>query len=506
MITLKEADWRRFKQNLPILIAFLWLVLHALPAGATTITVDSTADNMPSIVDGKCTLREAIEAAETNSAVDGCAAGSGADKIVFDPAIIPPTGTGIILDDDLSNSSDRITESLTITGPGASLLTIDGDDSHQLFYLDSSGNDQTFRFSDMTLFQGFADGLPSASFDNLGAAIHLEAGETVYVTDVRFEANTASNAGGAIYTSNSFTSAVRTVYVARSSFSGNRALGPASGGAIRVGVNARISIEDSTFVDNKAQDTNGSGGAIFIISTSTERSSSLDITRSTFSANKSSRNGGALSINNVGASATISHSTIVGNQSNSDSSGVGLGGGVNVTGSLTLSNSIIAGNTYLSSPSGGSIANDMQFQPATIVSSGFNFIGTNHPIVLVDFPMGSPNINGDYVGGAATLIIDPDLDPLGDYGGPTLTHRPKPNGTHAVIDKGACADEPHDQRLYGNNESKKRVVDRDDVSNGASSDGCDIGAVESDADEITPEDTLCVPVRTASGNVALICL
>jgi predicted outer membrane repeat protein len=463
---------------------------------------------MPSIIDGKCTLREAIEAAETNSAVDGCAAGSGADKIVFDPAIIPLTGAGILLDDDLSNSSDKITESLTITGPGASLLTVDGDDSHQLFYLDSPGNDQTFRFSDMTLFQGYSDGSPTLTFDVHGAAIFLGAGETVYVADMRFEANTASNGGGAIYTPNTYSNAVCTVHVARSIFSGNRALGPTAGGAIRAGMSASISIEDSTFVDNKAQNTSGLGGAIFIFSNSTERSSSLDISRSTFSANKSSSSGGALKISGVGTSATISHSTIVGNQSNSDSSGIGLGGGIYVTGSLNLSNSIVAGNAYLRDPTGVSFANDIHFEGGgSIISNGFNFIGTNnHPLVTGDFPTGSPNINGDYVGGAAAQMIDPDLDPLGDYGGPTPSHRPKPGGTHMVIDKGSCVDEPHDQRLLGNNETKQRAVDRGDVANGAGSDGCDIGAVESGAEVIAPEDALCVPVRTANGNVALICL
>ena len=36
---------------------------------------------------GNCELREAIQAAEDDAAVDGCSAGSGADTIVFAPAL-----------------------------------------------------------------------------------------------------------------------------------------------------------------------------------------------------------------------------------------------------------------------------------------------------------------------------------------------------------------------------------------------------------------------------------
>ena len=45
------------------------------------ITVTSLADN--TTADGQVTLREAIQAAETDASIDGSAAGSGADTIVF---------------------------------------------------------------------------------------------------------------------------------------------------------------------------------------------------------------------------------------------------------------------------------------------------------------------------------------------------------------------------------------------------------------------------------------
>ncbi len=63
------------------------LVFVGLPApkayAAALIIVNTTADELNS--DGDCSLREAIQAANTNARVDACTAGSGDDTIVFDP-------------------------------------------------------------------------------------------------------------------------------------------------------------------------------------------------------------------------------------------------------------------------------------------------------------------------------------------------------------------------------------------------------------------------------------
>lgn len=69
-----------------LLIATVWLAQATPVAHANSITVNSTADFVND-TDGRCTLREAIYAANTNTASGGvageCAAGSpGKDKIV----------------------------------------------------------------------------------------------------------------------------------------------------------------------------------------------------------------------------------------------------------------------------------------------------------------------------------------------------------------------------------------------------------------------------------------
>jgi CSLREA domain-containing protein len=85
------------------LITFLTLCLvtttiFIAPVQAgTTITVTTTNDELNT--DGDCSLREAIEAANTDSTVSGCPAGNGTDTIVL------PSGTY------------KLTTGLTVSGP-----------------------------------------------------------------------------------------------------------------------------------------------------------------------------------------------------------------------------------------------------------------------------------------------------------------------------------------------------------------------------------------------------
>ncbi len=93
------------------------------------IIVNTAADELNA--DGDCSLREAIQAANTDSAVDACAAGSGADVISFTlttPAVITLT-LG-----ELTISADP----LTITGPGVALLAIDGNSAGRVFNITSN--------------------------------------------------------------------------------------------------------------------------------------------------------------------------------------------------------------------------------------------------------------------------------------------------------------------------------------------------------------------------------
>ena len=97
--------------------------LHGTALAGTTITVNTTADELNS--DGDCSLREAIQAANTDAAVDACPAGSGDDTITL-PAgtyTLSIAGTG---EDSNATGDLNILTNLTINGAGADATIIDG--------------------------------------------------------------------------------------------------------------------------------------------------------------------------------------------------------------------------------------------------------------------------------------------------------------------------------------------------------------------------------------------
>ncbi len=95
----------------------------------TVYTVDSLLDTVAD--DGLVTLREAIQAANTNTAVYDAAAGSSAetDVIQFDPSLFT-SGSATIM---LSGTALTISDSLQIEGPGAASLTINGGGNSRIF-------------------------------------------------------------------------------------------------------------------------------------------------------------------------------------------------------------------------------------------------------------------------------------------------------------------------------------------------------------------------------------
>ncbi|HEX8254382.1 MAG TPA: CSLREA domain-containing protein [Thermoanaerobaculia bacterium] len=96
----------------------------ALPLFAATITVNSTADVIAA--DAQCTLREAITAANTNAAIGGCVAGTGATDVI---AFAIGSGAQTIV---LTSALPSITEAVVLdasTQPGfvtAPLVTVNG--------------------------------------------------------------------------------------------------------------------------------------------------------------------------------------------------------------------------------------------------------------------------------------------------------------------------------------------------------------------------------------------
>jgi CSLREA domain-containing protein len=105
---------------LTLILLIAPLATTRLARAGTRIVVDSLADNLT--VDGKCTLREALVAANADVVIDTCAAGNGADEIILPPGEIQlvlrnttpyPDGLPYVISSDL-----------TLTGAGASTSRI----------------------------------------------------------------------------------------------------------------------------------------------------------------------------------------------------------------------------------------------------------------------------------------------------------------------------------------------------------------------------------------------
>ena len=451
-------------RTLCFLVAFLIVALAAPLASATipvTLAVDTDVD------DGQCTLREAILAANTDAAYHGCPAGSGPDRIVFSvatPATIAlSAGLPILLD------------TVLLRGPGADLLTIDGQGSFRLIAFEPVSPNGWLGVEDLTLAHGLAES---------GGGADLGHGGSGRFARVVFLENTASNTGGALRVAGATRADLNDCWL-----SGNIALGPAGGGGVLVHAGAELTVDRSALTDNVAAHENGLGGGVMI------NNARLTLTRSTVARNSAYAGGGGLSLYTPltpgsFAEAVVHESTIARNTadvdatgSNDDGGGIAFSGdscGNPVCSRLELRNSIVADNV----DNGALVLPDLAVLTSNAViatvSLGFNLIGSNAG-VTTRFAAGSPNLAGDYVGTEAAPIA-PALNSLALYGGLTPSLRPRLDPPSPAIDHGYCPGSPGDQRGAGSAVTRLRPFDVDTVADGPGSDGCDIGAHERSAD------------------------
>ncbi len=360
-----------------------------------------------------CSLREAIRSANTDLAIGGCAAGSGADTITLPPGTYVLTIPNNPLnpnpeDEQNAQTGDLdIQADLSIVGSGAKSTIVDGNGSmlaDRVFHI-SSGN---VSFSKL-MIRGGAE--PSSMAGGGG----VQNGGNATFSNAVITGNSAGFGGGGV--SNG---AAATSTFANSTVSGNVAA--ASGGGVRNGSGASSTIVDTTISGNTTNVSGGGvsndgvasftnstvsgnasvneGGGIFNSAVSTS-----NIVNSTISGNRSNLSGGGVH----GGTTTLSNATVTANVADSDANGTGEGGGVAAS-ALTAKNSIIGGNAD-SSPPPNVVSPDCQ---AALTSQGYNLIGNNTGCTGTIGP-------GDKVGSAASPIA-PGLGPLDDNGGSTFTH------------------------------------------------------------------------------------
>jgi predicted outer membrane repeat protein len=185
-----------------------------------------------------------------------------------------------------------INKPLTISGPGANLLTISGNNQTRIFNVDVA-SPGVATFSGLTVANARE---PAAS----GGAILKDNTGALIVSNTSFLNNRAFVRGGAI-----FKAGTGTISITNSRFSGNNTLDN-GGGAIYITDAGQIDITGSTFSSNTSP---LSGGAINHFG-----SGLMNITSSTFSDNVSSLGGGGAIVLAAGP-AQIINSTVSGNTS-----------------------------------------------------------------------------------------------------------------------------------------------------------------------------------------------
>jgi CSLREA domain-containing protein len=234
--------------------ALLWTT----PAMGATITPNTFGDENGG--GGSCSLREAIQAANTNAGFGGCAAGSGADTIPLATGTyqlaIAPDGTP---NDNLDGDLDIIAGSaVTISHTGATPSAISGGGIDRVLHILAGGS---AAISGVTIRDGNATGGAG-----LGGGIFIEgAGARLDLSSSTLTNNTAAVFGGAIENSGG------TANLTNVTLSGNRAA--VDSGGLDTFVAGAVSTLNNVTVTNNIADADannsGTGGGIFNIAPAT---------------------------------------------------------------------------------------------------------------------------------------------------------------------------------------------------------------------------------------------
>nr|HMS43569.1 choice-of-anchor Q domain-containing protein [Pyrinomonadaceae bacterium] len=410
-------------------------------------------------------------------------------KITGGNATSPTSGGGIRSSGSLTLTNvDVDTNSANSTGGGIlslSNLTISNSFVRNNTAVNSFGGGIYHGVGTLTITNSTISNNNCPSVNGHGGGVEVDTG-TGTITNSTIMSNQAGNVGGGI----NIEQGVLTVN--NSNISNNSAV--QSGGGISHGrtcispAPCSLTINNSTLSNNLLTGPGGTGGGVFA-----DGDSSVMINSSTISGS----NRGGIVVG--GLTSTISNSTISGNTgrfggglelislvsdlltnstvTNNTTTEVTGASGVRGSGSVTVRSTIIAGNI-----------NNMTNSDVTgsFISSGYNLIGN------VGTATGFGAI-GDQTGTGASPI-NPRLDALGNYGGPTQTHRLQISPVVSpAIDAGNSFGLTTDQR------GQMRTVDHPSAPFALVGDNTDIGAFEALA-PLSATVSISGRVTTAQGN------
>ena len=311
----------------------------------------------------------------------------GATTISFDPKLDGDTL-------NLTLGELPITDSVTIQGPGSANLKINAGGLSRIFDI----NDNTTTNINVEI-----DGLTLTGGGNVNFGGAIDSWENLSLSDVVVTGNSALQGGGGI-----FVNSAGVMTIQSSTISGNSSASGKGGGLYATTNGGAVTkIIGSTISGNTAN----MGGGMYA---PTWQLGQLTVQNSTISGNSATLMGGGIWANtSYGGTTTIQNSTITGNTADTGSSGTGKGGGLYVAGGTpSIASTIIAGNADKSG-----VAPDIF---GTVAASN-SLIGNNTGSGLTEAPVGTPDTNGNLIGGPINGVINPQLGPLANNGGLTQT-------------------------------------------------------------------------------------
>ncbi len=360
-----------------ILILLLSLsLLAAQPAQSVqarplkaTISVNTTADEY-NTNPAACSLREAIQAANTDAAFGGCPAGSGADVITL-PAgtyfitLANPGGTN---EDNNAFGDFDVKSSLTIQGAGAGSTIIDGNALDKVFALNpicdtaisvtidgvtvrNGRNSQIWGASDYSFTGGGIDwcGYTSGNFTLSNSVV---------------ENNVNVNGYGGGLNTDSVNGYNGTITLSNDIFQNNRTQGTSNqesnGGAVNFfGEAPNVVIQNCTFQNNRTEKPFAVGGALYF---RLGYGGNIQVHNTLVDSNSAGSMGGGIYANllNSATVLTIDQNTrITNNISGNAATGTAGGGGMVIDGvgnvtPVTLSKIVVTGNSESAASDAGS--------------------------------------------------------------------------------------------------------------------------------------------------------
>ena len=447
------------KNSIKLITSAILLELGLSPLKAATITVDNNT----------CVLADAITAANTDTATNGCDAGSGADEIVL------PQDSTIAL----TSALPIVRSEVTLQGNGS---TIERDpaavDNFRILTVEADPGPQrvqnrgvigpvisSLTVNDVTLSNGSDE-------DNQGGGAFCEGANNTLTLN---NSTISDNTGGGVQSYNCV------LNISDSVIENNTGLAEYYYGAGVNIVGGSFFINNTTISGNISQASTSGGGGIYLTDYSGPVGGYIDNT--TISGNISDQSGGGIFFGNYdnGATFTVTNSSISNNNSIN-----GAGGGVFLSGQTAIiESSTITGNSASSNGGGISVGDSAYLDVNQSIVTGnsaanfgnelnvdaggtaeldaFNILGQNNMA-------GLSGVTGGLTDIVPTVPVNAIISPLADNGGPTQTHA-LPAGSPAIdaVDSGASCTAT-DQRGVA------RPIDGDDDGDSL----CDIGSFETE--------------------------